>query len=120
MTREKLFEIYEKERDYQKRVFGDPSKSPCLNIASFLKFIEHYIEKAGQDYVDKWEFKKPAWFKGSMEYDLQGSAPIRTYEHLIKIMALAGAALEVFAEIDPDFWREEGIKTKWLDSRSDR
>ncbi len=117
MTREKLLEVYEKERDYQKRVFGDPSKAPCLNVSSFLLFLQNYIEKANKDYVDKWESKKPKWFKDSAEYTLQGSAPIKTYEQLVKIMALAGAALEAFAELDPDFWREEGIKQKWLDDR---
>jgi hypothetical protein len=29
-------------------------------------------------------------------------------------MALAGAALETYTEINPDEWRRDGVKDKWL------
>jgi len=115
MKREDILKLYEKERSYQDRVFGEANKSVTLNVASFMLFIEQYLKKAEQEYVEKWEAKKPKWFKNSPEYVIQGSAPIRTYEYLVKVMALAGAALETFAEIDPEHWREEGINKKWLD-----
>jgi hypothetical protein len=40
---------------------------------------------------------------------------VKAYEELIKIMALAGAALETYTDIDPAKWREdlEAHMSKW-------
>ena len=40
MTEDKLIEVYKKEREYQKSVFGNYQDNPSLNLGSFLLFIE--------------------------------------------------------------------------------
>jgi hypothetical protein len=114
MERKKLLQLYEKERRYQDSVFGDPKKNPNLNVASFLLFIKTYVDRAASEYLNKWDSEVPEWFNGSIEYSTQETAPVKTYEDLVKIMALAGAALEAFVEIEPEYWRTEGVKKKWL------
>jgi hypothetical protein len=108
-----LFELYKKEREYQKTVFGEYQENPNLNLASFLNFVEEYLDKAKRSYVYDWSSKKPNWFLESKEFVDQGSAPVKTYEHLIKVFALAGAALETFLSVSLENWREEGPKSKW-------
>lgn len=116
MNREKVKELYTKERDYETLVFGKYNNNKSLNLASFLTFLEFYIDRAKQSYCGKWTGDLPPWLKTCKEKEEQGTAPTRSYEDLIKIMALAGAALESFAEVDIDKWREDGsIKKKWID-----
>jgi hypothetical protein len=114
MTIEELFQVYQKEREYQRKAFGEYKKNPTLSIASFLTFIEEYLEKAKKAYVYEWSDQKPDWLESSKEFSELGSAPIKTYEHLIKVFALTGAALETFSSIDPEKWRSDGVKEKWL------
>lgn len=114
MTIEELFEVYKKEREYQREAFGDYKLNSTLNIASFLTFIEEYLEKAKKAYVYDWTPNKPPWFEQSKESAVMSSSPIRTYEHLIKVFALTGAALEIFLEMNPEDWRAEGVKEKWI------
>ena len=114
MTSEELFRLYQREREYQRKAFGDYRKNPTLSIASFLTFIEEYLEKAKKSYVYEWTDQMPEWLENSREFAELGSAPIKTYEHLIKVFALTGAALETFSSIDVEKWRIEGVKEKWI------
>jgi hypothetical protein len=114
MTVEELFEVYKKEREYQRKAFGEYRLNPTLNVASFLTFIEEYLEKAQKAYVYDWTSNKPPWLKTTKEFTVVGLSPVKTYEHLIKVFALTGAALETFLAMDPESWRAEGVKEKWL------
>jgi len=115
MTQNEIFELYSKEREYQKQIFGDFKDNSTLNLASFLVFVDKYLKKAVSSYSDKWHSNLPYWLITCREYELQNTAPVTSYEELIKVFALAGAALEAFVEIDPSSWREDGIKEKWID-----
>ena len=110
-----LFELYQKEREYQRCCFGEYSDLKSLNFASFLLFIEEYLQKAKKGYSGKWDGELPSWLFTSQEMK-EGSAPVEAYEQLVKVFALAGAALETFADINPTEWRkdleEESIKWK--------
>jgi len=114
MTRSEVIKLYEKERDYQESIFGEYKNNPSLNLASFLLFLDSYLDKAKKYYVSKWTDKPPSWLLESKEQLIQGSSPVDTYEELVKIFVLAGAALESYAAIDVSKWREDGIKNKWL------
>ena len=114
MTVEELFEVYKKEREYQRKAFGDYRLNSTLNVASFLTFIEEYLEKAKKAYVYDWSPNKPPWFEESKESVAIDLSPVKTYEHLIKVFTLAGAALETFLAMEPGNWREEGVKEKWI------
>jgi len=113
MTRDELKRLYDKEREYQIKVFGDYKNNPSFNLASFLIFLDEYIDKAKKNYLSKWTDNPPDFILATKEIKEQGSCPADTYEELIKIFALAGAALESYAAIDVSKWREEGIKDKW-------
>lgn len=117
MTTEEVMKLYKKEREYQKSVFGNYSDQSALNISSFLVFIEQYIEKAKEFYVNKWTKDLPPWLVASRESIVQKTCPVDTYKELIKIMALAGAALESYTKIDVEQWRSEGINKKWEDNK---
>jgi hypothetical protein len=115
METNKLIELYKKEREYQKECFSDYSKITSLNLASFLNFIRTYLEKAEKAYSGVWDQVLPSWLTDCKERIYDGTAPVKVYEELIKVMALAGAALETYSEIDPEEWRnspEEGKKWK--------
>lgn len=115
MDIKQLFELYKKERDYQKCCFGEYSEIDSLNFASFLLFIEKYLGKSKEGYSGKWETTKPSWLKSTTEMK-GGSTPVKAYEDLIKVFVLAGAALETYADVVPDEWRkdpENDIK-KWI------
>lgn len=114
MDRPTTIELYKKERAYEESIFGDYSKDPNMNVASLLLMIEVYLKKAKDSYVSKWEYDRPDWLLNANECK-QGTCPVpsKTYEHLIKVFALSGAALEAFTEIDPTLWRDDGIKEKW-------
>jgi hypothetical protein len=116
MESEKIMELYMKEREYQQKIFGDYKHNPNLNIASFMNFIEEYISKAKKSYSDPWTsaVEAPDWLDNCSEFKTQQLAPVKSYEYLIKVMALAGAALEAYTEIAPEYWREDGKpKDKW-------
>ena len=114
MNRQSIVDLYNKEREYEESVFGNYVENRSLNLASFLTFLETYINKAKTSYTNKWEKDKPNWLISCMEEQIQGTSPVQTYEILIKIMALTGAALESYAEIDIDEWRKnEKSKEKW-------
>jgi len=110
-----LIELYRKERDYEKHVFGEYSKVPSLSLPSFLIFLKEYCDRALTAYAGKWETDLPDWLITCKEFEQNGSAPVKVYEEIIKIMALAGAALETYAKIDPDKWRQdlEADISKW-------
>jgi len=117
MTRDEIMELYKKERDYQTSVFGDYKNNPSLNIGSFLVFLDNYLNKAKKYYVSKWTKLLPPWLVATKESLIQTTAPAETYEELIKIMTLAGAALESCCKIDVSKWRENGIKDKWREEK---
>jgi hypothetical protein len=115
MKEEDILKLYQKEREYQKDVFGEYKNNPSLNVGSFLLFLDEYLDKAKKSYVSKWTNNPPSWLKSTKELSQQGSCPASTYDELIKIFVLAGAALESYTVIDIDKWREGGIKDKWKD-----
>ncbi len=110
-----LIALYRKERDYETRVFGEYAEVEALNFASFLLFLKEYVDKALVAYTGKWDTELPPWLVNCKEYHQDGSAPVKAYEEVIKIMALAGAALETYADIDPEKWRDdlEADLSKW-------
>jgi len=116
MNVRELFDLYNKERGYQQCCFGDYADLNALNFASFLLFIEEYMNRAKKAYSGKWDEKLPPWLTASKEIT-EGSAPVDAYEQLVKVFVLAGAALETFANINPEEWRtdpeEESNKWKW-------
>ena len=117
MTILELLELYNKEREYERCIFGEYKNVPSLSFPSFLLFIEEYVRKAKRAYAGKWETEMPAWLRSCREFEQDGSAPVKAYEEVIKIMALAGAALETFADVEPEKWREdlEAHISKWKD-----
>jgi hypothetical protein len=102
-----IFDLYQKERQFQTTVFGDYSEVDSLNLASFIVFIEEYVKKLNSAYTGKWESELPPWLLTCREHEIHGNAPVKAYEELIKIMALAGATLETYAKIDASKWRED-------------
>ena len=114
MSRQNIIDLYVKEREYEESVFGNYVENRSLNLASFLTFLEIYVNKAKKTYTNKWSADKPEWLISCIEEEIQGTSPVQTYEILIKIMALAGAALESYVEIDIDEWRKDKQpKEKW-------
>jgi len=115
MKIEDIIEVYKKERHYETCVFGDYEQIKALNFASFLLFLKEYVEKALSSYTGKWDTELPPWLLSCKEYEQDGTAPVKAYEEVIKIMALAGAALETYTSIDPEKWREdlEACMRKW-------
>lgn len=108
-------ELYQKERNYERSIFGEYRDDSSLSFPSFLLFLEEYVKKARAAYVGKWDKDLPPWLKTCVEYENNGFAPVEAYEEIIKVMALAGAALETYAIIDPTKWREnlESDVAKW-------
>jgi hypothetical protein len=110
---EKVIELYRKERDYQRSCFGEYTNIKSLNFASFLNFIRTYLNKAEKSYSEKWDQDLPSWLENCKEME-EGTAPVEAYEELIKVMALAGAALETFTESNPTEWRTDPDESrKW-------
>ena len=114
-----VIQLYLKERQYEKMVFGEYSSLKSLNLASFLLIIEHYLNRAKIAYSGKWTKDMPPWLISCREAAQDdGTAPVAAYEELIKIFALSGSALEAYSTIDIDKWRnnvEEDMK-KWKES----
>jgi len=117
MNLSNLISLYKKERDYETRIFGDYANIEALSFSSFLLFLKEYIDRSFTAYTGKWDTKLPPWLINCKEFQQDGSAPVKAYEEIIKIMALAGAALETYANIDPEKWREdlELDLCKWKD-----
>jgi hypothetical protein len=120
MNINELIDLYCKERDYQTQIFGSYESKKVLNISSFLTFIDNYLKKAKDNYCQPWvniedlrNSSEYNWFRNSIEMEMQGAAPVSVYEELIKIFVLAGAAIESYADINIDEWRNDGIKGKW-------
>jgi len=113
MDRNELFKLYNKERNYQQIIFGEYKHHPKFNVATFLQFLEKYLNEAKTNYADKWTKDLPSWLKSCNESENDATAPVKTYEALVKLFALTGAALESYIDIDVESWREEGIKPKW-------
>lgn len=106
-----VIQIYIKEREYERAVFGDYKDLPELSFPSFLVFLREYADKALKAYTGKWEKELPPWLEGCIEMKLQEgktnkAAPVKAYEEVIKIMALAGAALETYTDLDASKWRQ--------------
>lgn len=118
MIRHDLIALYNKERDYESCCFGKYSDIKALNPASFLIFIRTYLEKAEKAYSGPWTKNIPDWLRTC--YELGGldveTAPVEVYANMIKVMALAGAFLETYADIIPEEWRTDMVAEgqKWL------
>lgn len=119
MDKQTIIDLYIKEREYQENIFGNYKEDSNLNLASFLEFVEEYLERAKAGYVGKWRRILPPWMKECKESVGEKPAPVDAYEDLIKVFALAGAALETYLQVDVDRWRDKGIKNKWLDIPED-
>ncbi len=111
--RRRIIELYNKEREYQKTIFGNYQNHPKFNTATFILFIEEYIKKAKENYANVWTDNLPDWLIDCNESENGATAPVEAYEALIKVFALAGAALEAYTDIDINNWRKEGVKEKW-------
>lgn len=116
-SQDDVVEIYRKERDYEKCVFGEYSGIKSLNVASFILLLKDYLNKMEKAYCGKWKKELPPWLLACKEFENNRSAPVEVYEHLITIMTLAGAALETYTDVDPEQWRvnPEEDKKKWED-----
>jgi len=104
-----VIQIYLKERDYEKSAFGDYKNLSELSFPSFLIFLKQYVDKAIQAYTEKWDTELPPWLESCSERNSstpKAAAPVKAYEEVIKIMALAGAALETYTELNASKWRE--------------
>ncbi|MHA1802254.1 MAG: hypothetical protein ACTSWJ_11000 [Candidatus Heimdallarchaeaceae archaeon] len=106
MSPAEIMELYLKERDYQSKIFGDYKTDKSLSFPSFIIFLQTYIKEIELYYTKKWQTDLPEWMLNCAEYRNHKVAPVKAYEQLIKVMALAGAALEAYAEIDPEKWRQ--------------
>ena len=119
MKEEDVIELYKKERKYQRCMFGDYKNVQSLNLASFISFIRHYLDKVEKGYIGPWVTpeKVPEWLKNCKELR-EGSVPVKAYENLIKVFALAGAAIYANADIDPTIWRQDVISEglKWIEA----
>ena len=117
MNKQKLVNILIKELDYQRNIFGNYKNDPKMNVASLIIIIEEYLKKAKKAYITDWTKKLPKWMLDCKERgnnDLSPlPAPVKTYEEIIKVFALSGSLLESFTDLNPEYWRENGIKDKW-------
>ena len=106
MTQDEIFELYKVEREYQKQNFGNYSKNPSLSFSTFIVFLDHYLTKIKKEYTESWIEELPDWLRECKEFNQQETAPVGAYKELVKLFALAGAALESYTVIDPKRWRE--------------
>ena len=118
MQENDIIKLYEKERAYQQKVFGDYTSDESLSLASFLLFLKEYVDKAMKNYSGLWSKDLPPWLKTCKEYENNEVAPTKSYAEIIKIMALAGAALETYGIFDVDKWREnpDEDSKKWKEN----
>jgi len=112
-----IIELYKKEREYERSTFGDYEDIKSLSFPSFVILIRQYLEKVEKAYAGKWSRELPDWLINCAEFEQSGTAPVEAYEQMIKLMTLAGAALETFSKIDTDKWREdpEIDRMKWIE-----
>jgi hypothetical protein len=112
---QQILDIYEKEREYETCSFGDYKELKSLNLGSFIIFLDSYLKRVKEAYTGKWNKELPPWLVSCKEFEQDGNAPVKAYEELIKIMALAGAALEAYTDLDVSKWREniEAESRKW-------
>ena len=112
-----IMNIYFKEREYEIKVFGDYGDDNSLSFPSFLLFLKEYIDRAIAAYAGKWEREMPPWLLSCKEFENNGVAPVKAYEEIIKILALSGAALETYTNLDAKKWREnpDQDSIKWKD-----
>ena len=106
-TQYEILQLYLKERNYQCSLHGDYKALPQLSFPSFIIFLKRYLEKIENEYTENWTQEKPEWLESCKEFKECGSAPVKSYAELIKLFALAGAALETYTEINVKKWREE-------------
>ena len=118
MSPSKVMELYMKERMYEQGIFGDYADNPKFNIATFMVFIEKYLNEAKEKYAGAWTAKYPEWLKYAKEGEDGATAPVETYAALIKLFAMVGAALEAYTEIDISKWRSEGKNPKWKEGET--
>jgi len=123
LEQSEIIKLFIKERDYETCVFGDYKNDPTLNLASFITFLKIYLNRVEKAYTGVWSPREkfPDWLKNTDESKNGGNGPIEAYENLIKLMALAGAALEAYAEIDVDAWRRnpELDSKKWSKNKTE-
>ena len=116
MSMEQTFALIAKEMEYQRRVFGDYKDLKALNLASHLIFQESYLNRAKDAYVQKWTADIPAWMLNCRELQIQCSAPVLTYDAIIKNAALNLSCLKANLSANPAMWRADGkINDKWKD-----
>jgi len=114
MSMDDTFALVAKEMEYQRRVFGDYGDLKALNLASHMIFQEDYMKRAKQAYVQSWTTDLPPWMLNCKEVQLQRSAPVLTYEAIIKNAALHMSCLKANLMADPIMWRSDGkINNKW-------
>lgn len=106
-----VIELYRRERKYEEQKFGSYDRNEVLSVASLLLFIRYYVDRALESYVKDWTTEIPEWLISTFESETQLTAPVKTYEDIIKIMALAGAALESYTVVNPEKWREKIVTT---------
>ena len=109
MSLQTTFDLVAKEMDYQKRVFGDYSDLKALNLASHLIFQENYLNRAKNAYVQRWDSIVPPWMGNCRELQMQSSAPVLSYEAIIKNAALHLSCLKSNLNANPDMWRFDVI-----------
>ena len=107
--KEKLFELYLREREYQRLMFGDYKNDKSLTFSSFIVFLQEYMKSLSFEYTKNWKRILPTWLKSCKEFENHRVAPVTAYEELIKIFALAGAALETYTDIAPEEWRKKEL-----------
>lgn len=122
MEQSDIIKLFIKERDYETCVFGDYKNNPTLNFASFITFLKIYLNRVEKAYAGVWSPKEkfPDWLKNTVESKHGGTGPVEAYENLIKLMALAGAALEAYVDVDVDSWRRnpELDSKKWIENKT--
>lgn len=124
MKKEDVIKLLEKEREYEKKIFGDYKELQFLNPASFLIMIQKYIGEMESAYQRPWKNRDefPAWLKDCFEAKHANTAPTEFYENVIKLTALGMAILETYADLDVDKWREcpERDGQKWQIKKIDK
>jgi len=119
LREEEVFELYKKEREYEKKIFGLYKDNPIITPALISILIGNYCQKLMSGFSEPWSEELPEWMNNCYEMEKQGSVPLNVYEVLIKIFALSGAILEEFTEIDYEKWRNGTIKNKWKKNEED-
>ena len=91
MNQDKIFELYIKEREYQKEIFGDFKDNPTLNLASFLILVDKYLKKATNSYLDKWHSNLPDWLLSCKECEQQNTTGAEPDVAVAPMIVVGGA-----------------------------